>query len=42
MNGQDAYEIVHSTIMKKETMFDVIILDLNMPVTDGYEACEII
>jgi CheY-like chemotaxis protein len=21
-------------------MFDVIILDLNMPITDGYEACK--
>ena len=21
-------------------MYDVIILDLNMPITDGYEACE--
>jgi CheY-like chemotaxis protein len=21
-------------------MFDVVILDLNMPITDGYEACK--
>ena len=51
-NGHEAYEIVLKQINKIEQRepsfgiknvqeyFDLIILDLNMPISDGYEACK--
>ena len=26
--------------MHNESLFDLIVLDLNMPISDGYEACK--
>ncbi len=36
-NGEDAIEV-----LKKNTVFDVILLDINMPKMDGFEAARII
>jgi len=38
-NGLQAVQIVCS---QPSNYFDAIILDINMPIMDGYEACEII
>ena len=35
INGLEALDIVQ----KSEIKYDFIILDLNMPILDGYEAC---
>ena len=37
-NGQEAYEKVKQTIDDTEDMFDLVVLDLNMPIANGYEA----
>lgn len=37
INGLDALELVTS---KPQEKFDFIILDLNMPIMSGYDACE--
>ena len=39
INGQSAYEEVRKFMIDQNSYFDLILLDLNMPVTDGYEAC---
>ena len=39
-NGQQAYEKVLETIGNFDKMFDLVVLDLNMPIADGYEACK--
>ena len=39
-NGFEAYEIVQDTIAKNETPFDLVVLDLQMPISDGYDACK--
>ena len=41
-NGQSAYEEVLKTAAPNTKGFDLIVLDLCMPVTDGYEACRLI
>ena len=41
-NGQAAYEEVLKTATFNSRQFDLIVLDLCMPVTDGYEACRLI
>ena len=38
-NGQEAFEKVKQTMDSSKQMFDLVILDLNMPIADGYEAC---
>ena len=41
-NGQEAYEEVLKTTSRDERQFDLVVLDLCMPITDGYEACKLI
>ena len=41
-NGQQAFEEVACRTSDPMRMFDLVILDLNMPVTDGFEACRTI
>ncbi|TGL86381.1 response regulator [Leptospira congkakensis] len=36
-NGKDAYDMLVSRISKSETLPDLILLDLNMPVWDGWQ-----
>ena len=38
INGHQAFEIVSK--QTEETGFDLVILDLNMPISDGYETCK--
>lgn len=40
INGQCAYELVLQSKQNKKKMYDLIVMDLNMPVTDGFEACD--
>lgn len=42
INGQVAYEEVLKSLHPDQKPFDLIVLDLSMPVTDGYEACTMI
>ena len=37
-NGHQAYEEVLARMQKPKAMFDLIILDINMPVSNGWEA----
>ena len=50
-NGHEAYEFVVESLQNNtkkqsenefhgESLFDLIVLDLNMPISDGYEACK--
>ena len=39
-NGQQAYEKVLENLGVFDEMFDLVVLDLNMPIADGYEACK--
>lgn len=41
VNGQDAIYVVEEAI-KNEQSFDVIILDLHMPICDGFRAAGVI
>lgn len=38
-NGHEAFELVQETLNSPAELFDLIVLDLNMPIADGYEAC---
>ena len=43
LNGAQAYELVQVTLLdvdQSDRYFDLIVLDLNMPIADGYEACK--
>ena len=37
-NGYEALMEVEKSI-KEESLFDIVLPDLTMPITDGYEAC---
>ena len=44
MNGFEAFEIVKQSLQQSEdggppNLFDLVLLDLEMPITNGYEAC---
>jgi CheY-like chemotaxis protein len=47
INGHEAYEYVVNSLKQYKNsnfceahLFDVIVLDLNMPISDGYESCK--
>ena len=47
INGHEAYNIIIESLKKKEEsdhqhhmLFDIVLLDLNMPISDGFEACQ--
>lgn len=46
LNGQEALNMVMLNEVNfakgKERLYDLIFLDLGMPIKDGYEACELI
>ena len=46
MNGQEALDLVvqneRGYALGSERMYDLIFLDLGMPILDGYQACELI
>jgi len=46
MNGQEALDLVvqneRGYALGRERMYDLIFLDLGMPILDGYQACELI
>ena len=41
-NGMIAYELVRERNLKDESKFDLIFMDVNMPVCNGYEATKLI
>lgn len=38
INGYQAFEILSK--LSQEDYFDLVVLDLNMPISDGYETCK--
>eukprot|EP00356_Strombidium_inclinatum_P008110 CAMPEP_0170486172 /NCGR_PEP_ID=MMETSP0208-20121228/5247_1 /TAXON_ID=197538 /ORGANISM="Strombidium inclinatum, Strain S3" /LENGTH=64 /DNA_ID=CAMNT_0010760023 /DNA_START=2949 /DNA_END=3143 /DNA_ORIENTATION=+ len=42
MNGHEAFIKIQESFENAELakMYDLIILDLNMPISDGYDACQ--
>lgn len=45
VNGYEAFEVMKNQITDAENKnftayYDLVVLDLNMPISDGYEACQ--
>ena len=41
MNGQEAFQkVMESFNMEPQKFYDLIILDLHMPICDGFDACD--
>ena len=41
MNGFEAFDLVNSKFnAEPQQFYDLILLDLHMPISDGYEACK--
>ena len=38
INGHQAFEILSK--QTEDNLFDIVILDLNMPISDGFETCK--
>ena len=38
INGHHAFEIMNKSLEGES--FDLVVLDLNMPISDGYETCQ--
>jgi CheY-like chemotaxis protein len=38
INGHQAFEILSK--QTEDDLFDIVILDLNMPISDGFETCK--
>ena len=39
INGHQAFEILNKSKEEDAEKFDLVVLDLNMPISDGYETC---
>ncbi|WP_158728553.1 MULTISPECIES: response regulator [unclassified Flavobacterium] len=39
-NGREAFDVLVEVIYKKEALPDIILLDINMPIMDGWEFVE--
>ncbi|MFV7235671.1 response regulator [Flavobacterium sp. ZB4R12] len=39
-NGKDAIDILHNSLENNELLPDIILLDINMPIMDGWEFME--
>ena len=42
ITAENGYQAVQLVKEHPKTYFDVIMLDINMPIMDGFEACKII
>jgi CheY-like chemotaxis protein len=40
INGFEAYKRVNESFFENSVLYDLVVLDLNMPIMDGYKACE--
>jgi CheY-like chemotaxis protein len=39
-NGQMVFDKINSKSKQLDNMYDLVVLDLDMPVCDGYDACK--
>ena len=39
-NGHQAFEGIKQTLNNEKEMFDLVVLDLNMPILNGWAACK--
>lgn len=40
VNGHEALQHAQDAILKKKDLFDLVVLDLHMPISNGYETCK--